>query len=367
MNTDIRLSTDFFDHVKTKKLTRATGELGMLCVIRLWAWTARYKPNGEYDKMTGCDIEDAAGWKGEEGSFFEALCSIGFIDEQDNKYFAHGWIENNPWVCGSESRSDFARMCYLKKKHIESYEYLLSIGITGITKEEYEKIKIGGYSYVIGTHIGDYKGGYVGTIEDTVKVRSTPSPSPSPSPSPLPYTSQKESKEEKGQEIDTCPTHTENEDFNLSIIEPKKKEDACPYKKIVDIFHECAPENPQVKLLDDPLKRLIKARWKEDKQRQNLEWWNGFFLGCVATSDWLTGKVGNRSAYALSLILKADSFSKIINGTYVNRGKSQSAHVTASKKSPSEIMSEFHAQFAKSDKDAITVEATVIENNKLTG
>lgn len=172
---------------------------------------------------------------------------------------------------------------------------------------------------------------------------------------------------EKGQEIDTCPTHTENEDFNLSIIEPKKKEDACPYKKIVDIFHECAPENPQVKLLDDPLKRLIKARWKEDKQRQNLEWWNGFFLGCVATSDWLTGKVGNRSAYALSLILKADSFSKIINGTYVNRGKSQSAHVLASKKSPSEIMSEFHAQFAKSDKDAITVEATVIENNKLTG
>ena len=43
MNTDIRLSTDFFGNVKVKKLKKRLGADGVLALIALWAYCAKMR------------------------------------------------------------------------------------------------------------------------------------------------------------------------------------------------------------------------------------------------------------------------------------------------------------------------------------
>jgi hypothetical protein len=37
----------------------------------------------------------------------------------------------------------------------------------------------------------------------------------------------------------------------------------CPAQQIVDLYHECMPDNPRVRVLDDARRKTIAARWKE--------------------------------------------------------------------------------------------------------
>jgi hypothetical protein len=63
----------------------------------------------------------------------------------------------------------------------------------------------------------------------------------------------------------------------------------------------------------------LKARWREDEERQSLAWWDRFFA-YAAKSNFLTGKVSSkdRKPFEISLpwILKEETFNKIIEGFY---------------------------------------------------
>ena len=48
MNNDIRLSVEFFDHPKTVKLQRRLGVGAVICLQRLWIWTAQNRSNGVF-------------------------------------------------------------------------------------------------------------------------------------------------------------------------------------------------------------------------------------------------------------------------------------------------------------------------------
>ena len=109
MNIDIRLSLDFFDHPKTKKLIKRCGMEGVTSLIKLWMWTAQRKPSGVLDGLDGEAIELVADWTGEDGDFFDQLVTLHWLDEKDGVYSIHAWQENQAYACKSEERSEKAR------------------------------------------------------------------------------------------------------------------------------------------------------------------------------------------------------------------------------------------------------------------
>ena len=96
----------------------------------------------------------------------------------------------------------------------------------------------------------------------------------------------------------------------------------CPHEQIIAIYHEVLPQCPRVKTWGEPSRKVLRARWREDKDRQDLGWWKEFFAG-VATSDFLTGKVnGSKSepfVASLNWLLKPMNMEKVLNGTYGQR------------------------------------------------
>ena len=60
----------------------------------------------------------------------------------------------------------------------------------------------------------------------------------------------------------------------------------------------------------------LRARWKEEKERQNLAWWDEFFTE-ISKMDFLMGRVKSFKA-TLSWIVGPKNFDKIINGQYLS-------------------------------------------------
>ena len=93
----------------------------------------------------------------------------------------------------------------------------------------------------------------------------------------------------------------------------------CPHEQIISIYHEALPQSPRVKRWGEPSRKMLRARWNEDRQRQALEWWKEFFAG-VATSDFLTGRVNGSKAEpfvaSLNWLLKPMNMEKVLNGNY---------------------------------------------------
>jgi len=88
----------------------------------------------------------------------------------------------------------------------------------------------------------------------------------------------------------------------------------CPYDEIVAAYHERLPMLTGVRVMSDARKRALKARWREDPERQNVEFWARYF-GYVATSDFLMGNPGPWAA-DFEWIIQAGNFIKIIEGKY---------------------------------------------------
>jgi len=113
-------------------------------------------------------------------------------------------------------------------------------------------------------------------------------PLPSPSPSPYPKPSPK--------------------DINEGL------HPHCPQKEIVDLYHEILPELPPVKKWPEHLQKILRARWREEPERQNLEWWKSY-LQFVRQSVFLMGKKTDFQA-DLEWIIRPTNMAKILNGRY---------------------------------------------------
>lgn len=108
---------------------------------------------------------------------------------------------------------------------------------------------------------------------------------------------------------------TTNQEPDKAIV-PNGTPD-CPYEKIISLYHELLPELPEVKILTDKRKSFLKARWREDDKRQDIEFWRRFF-GYVRTSDFLIGKTGSFQAN-FEWLINSTNFVKVIEGNYENR------------------------------------------------
>ena len=139
MNTDIRLSVDFWSHPKTIKLKRKLGLEGPVSLQILWSWAAKNRPEGDLSDMDDEDIEIAADWDGEEGKFVSTLVDLRWLDRTDTGYVLHEWAEHNWWAADASNRSDVARLSAMASKYPELHARYVAAGARGITKEEYER------------------------------------------------------------------------------------------------------------------------------------------------------------------------------------------------------------------------------------
>lgn len=141
MNSDFRVSVDFFAHHKTKKLRRRLGYEGVVALLQLWAYAARVRPDGDLSGMEDEDIKLAVDWCGEEGTLVPTLKSVGFLDEDEGGLRLHDWQENNAWAAAGESRSDASRLSRMAKVFPDEYQALVGAGIRGVSKRDYEALR----------------------------------------------------------------------------------------------------------------------------------------------------------------------------------------------------------------------------------
>ena len=99
MNTDIRLSVNFWRNHKIKKLERHLGLEGVKSLQILWLWAAQNRPSGILNNMDADDIECDAEWNGEQDAFINELIDLKLIDvAPDGTYLLHDWEQNNEWA-----------------------------------------------------------------------------------------------------------------------------------------------------------------------------------------------------------------------------------------------------------------------------
>lgn len=80
MADDARISTALPKHPKTVKLRRRLGVDGCWSLICLFLWVSDNRPSGDLSGMTDEDIEIAADWNGEPGTFIATLAEVRFVD-----------------------------------------------------------------------------------------------------------------------------------------------------------------------------------------------------------------------------------------------------------------------------------------------
>jgi hypothetical protein len=99
----------------------------------------------------------------------------------------------------------------------------------------------------------------------------------------------------------------------------------CPHQDIILLYHDTLPELNRIHVWDDTARGYLRARWREDKNRQHLSWWKAFFL-YVKESAFLKGEVKNWQA-DLRWLVKPSNFAKVMNGAYHKNKKAFSAAI----------------------------------------
>lgn len=128
-------------------------------------------------------------------------------------------------------------------------------------------------------------------------------------------------REGKGREdtTDTDVSVVGNEVANQSKVVQLNPTPNCPHLEIIALYHELIPVGTRVKVWNGTRAAHLKARWNEDKKRQNLDYWKRFFTYCTE-SPFLMGKINgkDRLPFQISLawIVMPNNFAKIIEQTY---------------------------------------------------
>ena len=98
---------------------------------------------------------------------------------------------------------------------------------------------------------------------------------------------------------------------------PEKQD--CPHQKIIDLYHEVLPMCPRVRDWTPARATQLRARWNEDKTRQDLGYWRRFFE-YIGSCSFLVGKAGTKPFFAdLEWMVKSANFVKIREQKYEDR------------------------------------------------
>lgn len=109
MANDMRLSLDFVDHPKVRKLVRRVGYEGFFSLMKLFSMAGKIYPKGVLKDLEIEDIEDLCEWSECDGKFVESLLEVGFLKKEGGAYAIHDWKEHQPWIYHADARSERAK------------------------------------------------------------------------------------------------------------------------------------------------------------------------------------------------------------------------------------------------------------------
>lgn len=90
----------------------------------------------------------------------------------------------------------------------------------------------------------------------------------------------------------------------------------CPQQAIVALYHEVLSELPPVKTWPPTLQANLRQRWREDRARQNLDWWRNYFQE-VRKMDFLMGRTDKPwLGCNLAWLVSPKNMAKVLNGQY---------------------------------------------------
>jgi uncharacterized protein YdaU (DUF1376 family) len=87
----------------------------------------------------------------------------------------------------------------------------------------------------------------------------------------------------------------------------------CPHKEIIQIYHEVLPELPKViiDLWGGAREKQLRARWKQSKQHQSLDFWRWYF-GIIRKSSFHLGDNERGWQADLGWLINPTNFAKMI-------------------------------------------------------
>lgn len=293
MNTDIRLSVEFWDHPKTVKLERRLGLEGVKALQVLWAWSAKNRPDGALSGMDEEDIEIAAGWKGNDGELLQILIELRWIDKDADGYALHDWTEHNDWASKVTDRGDHGRFLRLRQVAPEIYKTLSEQGVTAISKEDYSSI-----TAERRPTRGDAPAARRQSASATPAVRqqdasvpagATPAPVPVPVPAPAPV------------QVPPPPTPSSPEGDEAAAPEtsPEPPEDgAVKVAEVVELWNSelCPLGFPRVSKVTPDRRKHFTARLRDGVERRELAWWRDR-IAAIAGSEFMRKNAAEKAPW----------------------------------------------------------------------
>ncbi len=121
--------------------------------------------------------------------------------------------------------------------------------------------------------------------------------------------------------IGTCQPNVVDADTNGGSKKRKKGEIVpnCPHQQIVDLWNDNFPQS-QIKVWTPARKKFLAVRWKEDSERQDIQWWQ-FFFEWIKKSDFLCARTKHNFLIKVDFMMNASNFVKILEGNYHDRKK----------------------------------------------
>ena len=305
MNIDIRLSLDFFDHPKSKKLKKRLGLEGVMALLKLWAWTAGNRPGG---MLTGLDaeaVELAADWDGEDGTFVSTLLDLRLLDDADGTFAIHDWEDHQAYASKSEERSSKAKKA--AEARWSKAKEDMGAGASNAQPMLTDATSINEHTFSNAPETRNQKPVFYNTTPDGVVVDADPGDDPdAPASEP----------EEKNPSID------------LDRPDPHTRpgEIPCPHKRIIEAYEAILPELPRVRVWRAQQASDLRARWREklregkfSDEESGVDYFRRFF-GYVRRSEFLMGRRSGRDGRTfrncLAWMVKAKNFDGIVDGKY---------------------------------------------------
>lgn len=98
--------------------------------------------------------------------------------------------------------------------------------------------------------------------------------------------------------------------------------DECPHKAIIETYHKTLPSLNSVREWNRTRQGLLRTRWAESEERQDLSWWENYFLQ-VSQSDFLMGRVEGQNGRPpfradLEWLIRPGNMIKVLEGKYGN-------------------------------------------------
>lgn len=75
-----KLKDEFWRELAVLRLKAALGAEGVVSLLKLCSWAARFRPDGELTGLEELEIEAVAEWRGEALAFVDAACGNGCLE-----------------------------------------------------------------------------------------------------------------------------------------------------------------------------------------------------------------------------------------------------------------------------------------------